>query len=259
MGVLNIRSASDADGAVARANQMVKDGAAIVDVGGQSYGITRPAVSEEEELIRVLPVLERLAQEKFPAALSVDTYRPRIARKALALGADLVNDCSGLADVDLAKAVAEFDAALVVTHRKGALNTWEPESYTYDNPIAEIVRFLDVRVQTALDAGVGRDAVIVDPGLEFGKRPETDVEVLRRFDELGALEFPRLLAGSRKAFLEKATGLPPDQLLEPSLAIAALGWFGGARIFRVHDVPQTVRFLAMLDATAKHSPLSSRA
>lgn len=259
MGVLNIRSASESESAVARAYQMVQDGAAIIDVGAQSYGITRPAVPEEEELRRLLPVLEKLTGENLPVALSVDTYRSRIARAALGLGADLVNDCSGLPDSTLAKTVAEFDAALIVTHRKGPLNTWEPESYDYDDPIAEIVRFLNVRVEAALAAGVSRESILIDPGLEFGKRPEADVEILRRFGELSALELPLLLAGSRKASLGSTTGLPPDQLLEPSLAIVALGWFGGARIFRVHDVPQTVRFLKMLDATARHSPLSSRA
>ncbi|MGH7329191.1 MAG: dihydropteroate synthase [Polyangiaceae bacterium] len=259
MGVVNIRGADETEATVQRAREMVNAGASIVDVGAQSYGTTRPAVDEEEEQRRLLPVLERFAAEKLPAALSVDTYRSRIAREALALGAGLVNDCSGLADSDLAKTVAEFDAALVVTHRKGELNTWEPASYDYDDPIEEIVRFLDVRAQTALEAGVDRESILVDPGLEFGKRPETDVEILRRFGELGVLKFPRLLAGSRKASLESTTGLPPDQLLEPSLAIAALGWLGGARIFRVHDVPQTVRFLAMLDATAGGSPLSTRA
>ena len=259
MGVVNIRSDNETDALLKRAREMVQAGAAIIDVGAQSYGIARPAVAEEEELRRLLPVIEKIMAEKFPVALSIDTYRSRVANEALERGADLINDCSGLADPQLAATVAKFDAALVVTHRKGALNTWEPETYDYDDPIAEIVRFLDVCTKTTLAAGIDHESIVVDPGLEFGKRPETDVEILRRFDELSVLEYPALLAGSRKSFLERATGLGAEDLLEPSLAIAALGWFGGARIFRVHDVAQTVRLLAMLDATAKGGTLSSPA
>lgn len=260
MGVLNVTPDSFydrgkfavRDAALRRAHEIVDAGAAILDVGGQSYAATNGRVAEEEELRRIAPVLEALRDEHLPVAISVDTYRAPIAHAALERGADLINDCSGLSDPMLPQTVARYDAALVIMHLKGRLNVREPEIYRYGDPLAEIVAFLRERVDVALAGGIRHDAIVVDPGLEFGKEPETDREILRRFDELARLDLPILLAASRKTFIARSVDLPTEALLEPSLAAAALGWFGGARIFRVHDVAETVRFLRMLDACAPH-------
>jgi dihydropteroate synthase len=256
MGILNVTPDSFYDSgrflaqgaALARAHAIVAQGAAILDLGGQSYAASSPRIAEEEELRRVLPVVETLVAERLPVALSVDTYRTRVAREVLAAGADLINDCSGLRDSALASVVAEFDAALVVMHLKGELNVREVEKYRYDDPVAEIAAFLAERTALARAAGVAPDSIIIDPGLEFGKEPATDLEILDRFGELRALGSPLLLASSRKSFIGRTLKLPAEELLAPSLATAALGWFGGARIFRVHDVAETFRFLEMLSA-----------
>jgi dihydropteroate synthase len=267
MGILNVTPDSFFDGgkfagrdaALRRLHEMVKEGAAIVDVGAQSYAATNPRVAEDEELRRLIPILEAVIAEKPPVAISVDTYRARVAREALALGADLINDCSGLSDERLAPTVAEFDAALVVMHLKGDLNLRDPQAYRYDDPIAEIAEFLRDRAAGAQGAGVRYESLILDPGLEFGKEPATDLEILRRFGELEAIGYPLLLAASRKSFIRRVMDLPFDELLAPSLAAAALGWYGGARLFRVHDVRETARFLKMLAATTAERPLSSPA
>ena len=256
MGILNVTPDSFYDGgsflardaALRRAHAIVAQGAAILDVGGQSYAASNPRLGEDEELRRVVPVIEAIVAERLPVALSVNTYSARVAREVLAAGADLINDCSGLRDPAVPSAVAEFDAALVVMHLKGELNVRNVEEYRYDDPVAEIAAFLAERTALACEAGVARDSIVVDPGLEFGKEPATDLEILDRFGELCALEFPLLLASSRKSFIGRTLNLPPEELLAPSLATAALGWFGGARIFRVHDVAETFAFLEMLSA-----------
>lgn len=256
MGILNLTPDSFYDGgkfagrdaALARAHEMVAQGAQLIDLGGQSYAQHNPRVAEAEELRRVTPIVEALVAEKLPVALSIDTYRARVAREALAAGADLINDCSGLSDPQLAPTVAAFDAALVVMHLKGELNVREVERYRYADPVREIAGFLKERCEAARSAGVDGDSIVIDPGLEFGKEPRTDLEILDRFGEFGALGYPLLLASSRKSFMGRLFNLPAGELLAPSLATVALGYQGGARIFRVHDVGETVKFLAMLAA-----------
>ena len=256
MGILNLTPDSFYDGgrfagrdaALARAHAIADAGGAIVDVGGQSYSADNPKIGEEEELRRILPAIEALGAEDLPLAISVDTYRARVSEEVLAAGADLINDCSGLSDDALAQTVAGYDAALVVMHIAGQLNVREPEKYRYRDAPAEIAAFLCERVRRARDAGVAADSILIDPGLEFGKEPETDIEILRRFGDLASLGYPMLLAASRKNFMRRTLGLPFEDLLGPSLAAAALGWLGGARVFRVHDVRETVTFLRMLDA-----------
>lgn len=258
MGILNVTPDSFYDGgrftardsALARAHEIVDAGAAIIDIGGQSYAASSGRIEEEEELRRITPIVEAIVDEKLPVSISVDTYRARIVREVLERGVDLINDCSGLCDPAVASSVASFDAGLVIMHLKGVLNVREPEKYVYADAMTEIVGFLRERTGEALAAGLARDSIVVDPGLEFGKEPATDLEILRRFSELRTLGFPLLLAASRKSFLARTLDLPTSALLEPSLAAAAMGWFGGARIFRVHDVRETVRFLRVLNACA---------
>jgi dihydropteroate synthase len=262
MGILNVTPDSffdggryaGVDGARARAAEMVALGATIVDIGGRSYSRKNPPVDPSEEIARVVPVVEALVRDGLPAALSIDTTRPAVAAAALAAGAHIINDCSGLADASLASVVARYDAGLVVMHIKGALNV-RAASYEYADALGEIVTFLRDRTETAVAAGVARDAIVVDPGLEFGKEAHTDLELLARFAEFGTLGYPALLAASRKTFLGEVVGrASATDLLAASLAVAAVGIAAGARIVRAHDVAETLDVARVMAAVAAAEP-----
>jgi dihydropteroate synthase len=256
MGILNVTPDSffdggrfsDVDKARSRASEMVGQGAALIDIGGQSYAAGNEHVAEEEERERVVPVVRALVRDGIPAALSIDTFKATVAEAALDAGAHLVNDCSGLSDPRIERVVATYDAGLVVMHLKGELNVRSAE-YPYDDALAEIVAFLRAGMERAAAAGVAREALIVDPGLEFGKEPRTDLEILDRFADLGSLGAPILLASSRKGFLGRIFARPASELLIPSLATAALGILRGAVIVRAHDVGETKALARLLAAT----------
>ncbi len=256
MGIVNVTPDSfyervdGAVAAVAKARAMAADGAGLIDVGGQSYAASNPRVPADEERARVVPAVRAIVAAGIRVPLSVDTYTARVADAALEAGAQLVNDCSGLADPALPEVVAKHGAALVVMHVKGRLNVREPEKYVYTDALAEIVDFLYERTERAVAGGVARDAIVVDPGLEFGKEPQTDLEILERFGELRALGYPILFASSRKSFIGRIFERPASELLVPSLATAAIGIAAGARLVRVHDVAETVQLARMLAAVA---------
>jgi len=256
MGIINVTPDSfyervaSVDAAVARARAMAGDGAAVVDLGGQSYAHWNARVSAEEERARVVPAVRAVVEAGVDVALSIDTFTAVVAEAALAAGAHLINDCSGLADPALAGVVAAHDAGLVVMHLKGRLNVREPDTYVYRDVMAEIVEALYARTERALAAGVARDAIAIDPGLEFGKEPATDLEILDRFGELRALGYPILFASSRKSFIGRIFDRPADELLVPSLATAAIGIAAGARLLRVHDVAETAQLARMMAATS---------
>lgn len=255
MGILNVTPDSffersrygNLDAARARAAEMVAQGVALIDIGGQSYAAGAPRVPAREERERVVPVIEALVRDGIAVPLSVDTVRSEVADAALAAGAALVNDCSGLADRGMAGIVAGYDAALVVMHLKGELGVREAH-YSYDDALGEILDFLRERLERAREAGVAANALVVDPGLEFGKEPATDLEILERFGELRSLGAPILLAASRKSFIGHVLRRPASALLAPSLAVAAAGIAAGARLLRVHDVAETVELATMLAA-----------
>lgn len=256
MGILNVTPDSFYDRvagpaqAAARAAAMVAEGAALVDIGGQSYAHWNPRVAADEECRRVVPAVEAIVAAGIDAALSIDTFKAGVAEAALAAGAHLINDCSGLSDPQLAETVARYDAALVVMHLKGELNVRSAASYVYPDALAEIVEFLYERTEWARAAGVAADAIAIDPGLEFGKEPDTDLEILDRFGELQALGYPILFASSRKSFIGRLFDRPANELLIPSLATAGLGIAAGARMLRVHDVAPTVQLARMYAAVA---------
>jgi dihydropteroate synthase len=254
MGILNVtpdsfyeRVGGPAE-AVCRARAMVADGAALIDIGGQSYAHWNPRVAADEERGRVVPAVEAIVAAGVDVALSIDTFKAEVADAALAAGAHLINDCSGLADPLLAQTVARYDAALVVMHLKGELNVRSAETYVYGDALAEIVEFLYERTERARAAGVAADSIAIDPGLEFGKEPETDLEILDRFGELRALGYPILFASSRKSFIGRLFERPAKELLIPSLATAGLGIAAGARMLRVHDVAETAQLARMYAA-----------
>ncbi len=234
--------------AVGRAAAMAADGAALIDIGGQSYAHWNPRVAAAEERSRVVPAVEAIVAAGVDVALSIDTFKAEVAEAALAAGAHLINDCSGLADPLLAETVARYDAALVVMHLKGELNVRSADGYVYADVLAEIVEFLFERTERARAAGVAADSIAIDPGLEFGKEPATDLEILDRFGELTALGYPILFASSRKSFVGRLFDRPAAELLVPSLATAGLGIAAGARLLRVHDVAETVQLARMYAA-----------
>ncbi len=256
MGILNVTPDSfyervdGADAAVERARAMAAEGAALIDVGGQSYAHWNRRITAEEERARVVPAVRAIAAAGIDVALSVDTFKASVADAALAAGAHFINDCSCLSDPALPEVVAKYGAGLVVMHLKGELNVRDPAQYVYRDALAEIVDVLYAQTERALAAGVARDAIAIDPGLEFGKEPETDLEILDRFAELRALGYPILFASSRKSFIGRVFDRPAKDLLIPSLATAALGIAAGARLLRVHDVPETVQLATMLAAVA---------
>ncbi len=255
MGILNVTPDSfydsgryaGVDRARERAAEMVEAGADVIDIGGQSYAHWNPAIAADEERARVVPVVEALLRDGLGVPLSIDTWKSAVAEAALEAGADLINDCSGLADARLPGVVARYDAGLVVMHLKGELNVRAPE-YRYADALAEISAFLRERLDSARAAGVAADSLLVDPGLEFGKEPETDLEILERFGDLRALGVPILFAASRKSFIGRIFARPAKELLIPSLATAALGIAAGARLVRVHDVAETKQLARMLAA-----------
>ncbi len=267
MGIVNVTPDSFYDRAsgladvVARTRAIVEAGGALVDVGGQSYAHWNPRVAADEERERVVPAVEAIRAAELDVAISIDTFKASVADAALRAGAHVINDCSGLSDPDLAGVVAAHDAALVVMHLKGELNVRDPAGYAYADALAEIVEFLYERTEAAIAAGVRRDAIAIDPGLEFGKEPETDLEILDRFGELRALGYPILFASSRKSFIGRIFNRPAKELLVPSLATAAIGIAAGARILRVHDVAETVQlarmYAAVLPGRREHLPYAA--
>ena len=250
LGVVNVTPDSFSDGgrflspdvAVAQARRLLEEGAALVDVGGESTRPGAESVSLDEELRRIVPVLEGLEG----APLSVDTSKAEVARRALALGAVMVNDVTALrADPELAGVVAEGGSYLCLMHMLGEPRTMQVDP-RYDEVVADVCAFLEERLAFAVAAGIPEERICLDPGIGFGKTVEHNLELLARLDELVALGRPVLVGASRKRFLGRLLG-DPDALTGPvaaSVAVAVLAYERGASLFRVHDVREHVEALA---------------
>lgn len=255
MGVLNVTPDSFYDGgkffdvekAVDRALQMVEEGAAIIDVGGES---TRPGatpVSTQEEMARVLPVIEKLAL-KVNVPISIDTYKAEVAEAALKAGASMVNDISGgRFSKNMKDIVAKYGAGVVVQHIKGKPRNMQ-KNPQYQDLMAEITDYLRERTRSFEEAGVPSESIVIDPGIGFGKKFEHNFEIIRRIDELKALGYPVLVGHSRKSFIGSVTGAPPQERLEGSLAVAAVLVWKGVDFLRVHDVKETARVIKVVKA-----------
>jgi dihydropteroate synthase len=255
MGIVNVTPDSfsdggaffDADRAVDHGLELACQGADILDVGGES---TRPGsfpVPAEEEMRRVLPVIEAL-RKRTAVLLSIDTTKAAVARAALEAGADIVNDISGLRfDPAMGPVVAASGAGLVLMHMKGTPRTMQ-ESPRYDDLMGEIGAFLRDRVKEAEAAGVSRERIVVDPGVGFGKTPEHNLTLLNRLAELEAVGRPLCVGLSRKSFIGRILGLPPGERLEGTIAAAVLAVGRGARILRVHDVGPVSRAVRVAEA-----------
>jgi dihydropteroate synthase len=229
-----------------RGLRLVGEGAAIVDVGGESGRTDTQVVPAEEEIGRVVPVVERLAGGG--ALVSVDTWRGPVARAALAAGAGMINDVSGLSDESVAAACAETGAALVITHTE-----IPPKTKTfphYDDVVASVCEFLEERMAAARSAGVPDDRIVLDPGIDIAKAPAESVELLRRLPEVARLGRPLLLAVSRKDFVGALTERVPADRDAGTLAAVGAAVEGGARIIRVHDVAGARDYLRVHHALA---------
>jgi dihydropteroate synthase len=239
------------EAALAAADRALAEGADWLDVGGVTAG-PGPPVGEAEELDRVVPLIEGL-RGRTDAVVSVDTFRAGVARRALAAGADVVNDPSGLHDPRVAEAAAEAGAGLVVMHTGGPPRT-RPHRPAYGDVVAEVRAFLGDRAALAIRHGVGADRLIVDPGHDFHKNTFHSLELTRRLGELADLGHPLLVALSNKDFVGETLDVPVDQRLEGSLAAVAFAVAAGASIVRVHEVQASVRVVRMTEAILGRRP-----
>jgi dihydropteroate synthase len=256
MGVVNVTPDSFSDGganyapgdAIATARRMLDDGAAIVDGGGESTRPGAEGVSTDEELRRVVPVLEAL--DAVP--VSIDTAKAALAERALELGAELVNDVTALrGDPELAAVVADAGAYLCLMHMQGDPRTMQDDP-RYDDVVADVARFLDERLTFAVSQGVAEELICLDPGIGFGKTVEQNFELVRRLDELTALGRPILIGFSRKSSLGRIMGDPAAKTgtTAASVGAAVAAYERGATILRVHDVREHVEALAAARAVA---------
>jgi dihydropteroate synthase len=264
MGVLNVTPDSFSDGgrysdvesAVARAGEMIAEGADILDIGGES---TRPATFSDrdpldpaEELRRILPVIARIRSLHPAVAISVDTYKAHVAGHALAAGADIINDISGLTyDPEMAPLAARSGVPLILMHLLGEPRNI-PLKPQYDDVVADVLSFWKRQADVALAAGVAAENIVVDPGIGFGKNAQHSLELLRRMPELRSLGYPVLSGPSRKRFLGRITGVDdPRDRVEATAAAIALSVAGGADIVRVHDIRAMVRVVQVADAIVR--------
>ena len=245
MGVLNVTPDSFSDGgvfftpekAVERALQMVDEGAAVIDVGGES---TRPGaepVSVDEELDRVIPVIEAL-NDSLPVPLSIDSRRPKVMQAAVQAGAGLINDVNALQQPGAVETAARLGVPVCLMHMQG-----EPESMqdspAYDEPVTEIRDFLLARADACMDAGISRESILIDPGFGFGKTVEHNLKLLRELERFVDTGFPVLVGLSRKSMIGKLLDLPVERRLQPSIALAVIAAWKGAAVIRCHDVRET--------------------
>lgn len=243
MGILNVTPDSFSDGnryatvdlAVARAEELVAEGADIIDIGGESTRPDAAPVGVEEELRRVIPVVERLAR-RIPVPLSIDTFKARVAREALAAGASIVNDISAMTfDPAMAGTVAASDAGLVLMHTRGTPDRMQGNT-VYADIMGEVAGFLRQAMASAASAGIPLERTVIDPGIGFGKDCQGNLELLRRLRELAVLGRPLLVGTSRKSFIGKVLDRPVAERIFGTAATMALAAANGAGIFRVHDV-----------------------
>jgi len=255
MGVLNVTPDSFSDGglfrepdyAIEHGLRMAEEGADIIDVGGESSRPGSDAVSTDEELKRIIPVIEGLTSQLM-IPISVDTYKSQVAERAIEAGAQMINDISGLRfDPQMPHVAARYDTPLIIMHIKGTPKTMQ-QAPSYEDVMGEIITCLRERIEMAEQAGVDPHQVIVDPGIGFGKRVEDNLMILNRLGELNVLKRPLLLGTSRKSFIGAILGKEVGERGVGTLATVAVSALKGAHVVRVHDVAQARQTVDMVDA-----------
>ncbi len=256
MGIINITpdsfyadSRTAIEEVVAKAGQMLAEGADILDIGGESTRPGSEAVEAEEEQARVVPVIEALRKAYPNAVLSIDTYRASTARAAIQAGADIINDISAMeADVEMIDVVCETKAPIVLMHMRGTPKDMQTNC-EYKNVVEEVTVYLAERANLLRERGVGEDKIILDPGIGFAKNAEQNLKLMRDLNALTSFGYPVLLAASRKSTIGKVLGeLPAEERLEGTIATSCQAVYAGANMVRVHDVKENLRALRMLEA-----------
>jgi len=254
MGVVNVTPDSFSDGgmfyqqdiAIKHALRLAEEGADIIDVGGESTRPGSSSVPADEEWRRVEPVIRALERET-DVPISIDTMKPEVAWKAIEAGAIMVNDVSGLRNKEMIELVAREHVAVTIMHMLGEPKTMQ-ENPVYRDVVKDVKDYLRGQLQVAMDAGIAKDSIVIDPGIGFGKTVEHNLELLNRIPDLAELGRPVMIGASRKSFIGAITRAEVTDRLEGSLAAAVMAVVRGARILRVHDVKQTLRALKVAEA-----------
>ena len=255
MGIVNVTPDSFSDGgkffspqdAISHASKLIDQGADIIDIGGES---TRPGaerISESEELNRVIPVIEKIRVENPKKLISIDTTKASVAKHAVEVGADIINDVSGLSfDNNMIDTVARFNIPVIIMHMKGNPQNMQLNP-KYKDIIYEILDFFKKKIKIAIQSGINRKMIILDPGIGFGKTVQHNFELLSRLNELNVLELPIMIGPSRKSFIGITLDLPPEDRVEGTAAAVSAGVMNGASIVRVHDVKSMKRVVKIID------------
>jgi dihydropteroate synthase len=259
MGVLNVTPDSFSDGglffdseaAIEQGLRMAEEGADLIDIGGESSRPGAEPLSADEEMRRVIPVIESLAKQ-IPTPISIDTYKANVAREAVAKGAKIINDISALTfDPDMLPLAAKLNVSVCLMHMRGTPKTMQ-DDLIYGDVVAEVKEFLSTRIDSCLQAGIKKEHIWIDPGIGFGKDLEQNLELLRNLPELKSLGYPVLVGPSRKGFIGKLLGgLPPEERLEGTEAVVAYSISKGVDIIRVHDIIATKRVITITDALVR--------
>ena len=252
MGILNVTPDSFSDGgqflnknsAIGHALKMIEEGADIIDIGGESTKPFSSPVSLDEELSRVLPVIEDLRNET-DVCISIDTTKSEVANQALEMGASIINDVSAMEfDEKMIGVALKFDCPIVLMHMKGIPKNMQ-ENPHYSSLISEIIKYLNARIDFVLSKGIDRKKIIIDPGIGFGKSVENNFEIINNLNQFADLGYPVMLGASRKSFIGITLDVPEDKRVEGSLAANIIGFQKGVSVFRVHDVDQTRKALTI--------------
>lgn len=255
MGILNVTPDSFYDGgrhngedrAVRHAMALIEDGADIIDVGGESTRPNAEPVDTDEELRRVIPVIEKI-RSRSDVFISIDTYKSKVADKACSAGANIINDISGLTfDKEMAPLAARIGVYTVIMHIKGTPKDMQNNPH-YDDVISEITDFFQRQMETARKAGIAEDRIILDPGVGFGKRVEDNLRILKMLGEFKKLGKPILIGTSMKSFIGQVTDSPVEERSEGTLASIVVSHMNGADILRVHDVKKTQKAVKLVRA-----------
>ena len=255
MGIVNVTPDSFSDGgkfystkdAIAHASKLICEGADIIDIGGES---TRPGangISSSDELRRVIPVIKGIRSNNPDILISIDTTKAIVAKKAVEVGANIINDVSGLSfDSQMPKTVASLNAPIIIMHMKGNPRNMQ-KNPEYKDLIDEILYYFKERIKIATKAGIDREMIILDPGIGFGKTVEHNFQILSKLNKFNKLELPLLIGTSRKSFIGLTLNLSPEDRVDGTAATVALGVNNGARIVRVHDVEKMKRVVTITD------------